>query len=59
MAKKKTVTQAVPKSKKYDTIKEYYDTGRWKIESLRHVVAHGWITPEEFTEITGEPYEVQ
>lgn len=43
-------------SKKYWTIKEYYDSGLWSIARVRAAVEKGVITEEEFTEITGQPY---
>lgn len=45
-------------SPKYDKVKNYYDKGLWTIDMVRNAVVKGWITEEEFTEITGEPYEV-
>lgn len=44
-------------SKKYEKVKEYYDKGYWDIRKVHDAVTHGWITPEEYTLITGEPYE--
>lgn len=45
------------KSKKYDTVKEYYDNGIWK--KSRVVAAVGkWITPEEYELITGEEFSL-
>lgn len=44
-------------SKKYELVKEYYDNGLWNLTRVRNAVIKGWITPEQFTEITGEPYE--
>ena len=43
-------------SKKFDKVKTYYDRGVWTIDMVRSAVAKGWITEEEFTEITGEDY---
>lgn len=43
-------------SKKFETVKKYYDKGLWTIEAVRNAVFKGWITTEEFEEITGEPY---
>ena len=45
------------KSKKYDLVKDYYDQGFWSIKKVRNAVKCGWITPEEFEEISGEQYE--
>ena len=44
------------KSKKFYLVKEYFDDGRWSIKKVRNAVVKGWITEEEFTEITGEPF---
>ena len=52
MAKKKEAEH----SPKYDLVKSYYDRGLWNITRVRNAVVKGWITPEEFEEITGEPY---
>ena len=43
-------------SKKYELIKNYYDSGLWDINRVRAVTEHGWITAEEFEEITGQPF---
>ena len=45
------------KSKKFKLVKDYYDSGLWSIKKVRNAVVKGWITEEEFMEITGEPYE--
>ena len=42
---------------KYDKVKYYYDNGYWSIQRVRDAVVKGWITAEQFEEITGEPYE--
>ena len=44
-------------SPKFNKVKTYYDKGLWNIEMVRNAVIKGWITEEEFTEITGKPYE--
>lgn len=43
-------------SEKFELVKEYYDTGRWKKKAVKNAVAKGWITAAEYEEITGEPY---
>lgn len=43
-------------SKKYKMVKDYYDHGLWSIERVRLAVVKGWITEDEFTEITGDEY---
>ena len=50
---KKTVTH----SAKYEKVKTYYDRGAWNETAVRNAVIKGWITAEEFEEITGKPYE--
>lgn len=45
-------------SKKYNTVKKYYDKGLWSERMVRDAVEKGWITAEEFAEIVGEKYEV-
>lgn len=44
-------------SKKYEKVKTYYDRGLWSESMVRNAVVKGWITSDEFAEITGEPYE--
>lgn len=43
-------------SKMFEKVKKYYDKGLWKIQAVRNAVVKGWITAEEFKEITGEDY---
>lgn len=43
-------------SEKFNLVKEYYDEGRWKKKAVRNAVAKGWITADEYKEITGEVY---
>ena len=44
-------------SKMFEKVKNYYDKGLWKIGAVRNAVKKGWITADEFKEITGEDYE--
>jgi len=44
-------------SPKFELVKKYYDSGRWSFNAVKNAVVKGWITPEEFEEITGQPYE--
>ena len=39
----------------FEKAKYYYDNGLWDIDKLRKVTAKGYITAEEFEEITGKP----
>ena len=43
-------------SKNFYKVKNYYDQGLWKISRVRQAVTKGWITEEEFFEITREEY---
>ena len=43
-------------SAKFKTVKKYYKDGFWTIDKVRNAVVKGWITEEEFEEITGEKY---
>ena len=42
-------------SKHFKKVKGYYDSGLWSIERVRKAVGK-WITPDEFVEITNQPY---
>jgi len=44
-------------SKKYELVKNYYDNGLWNLTRVRNAVIKGWITEEEFKEITGQSYD--
>lgn len=43
-------------SKNYDKVKRWYDMNMWDEARVRNAVEKGWITEDEFTEITGLPY---
>lgn len=44
-------------SAKFYKVKKFYDEGLWARPMVRNAVAKGWITVEEYEEITGEHYE--
>lgn len=44
-------------SEKFELVKGYYDSGEWKKKAVKNAVKRGWITAEEFGEITGEVYD--
>lgn len=44
-------------SPKFELVKSYYETGRWSKKAVRNAVIKGWITAEEYEEITGEEYD--
>lgn len=43
-------------SRNYEKVKGYYDGGYWNEMRLKNAVAKGWITENEYTEITGNKY---
>ena len=45
-------------SKKYRKVKEYFEKGLWSIERVANAAVKGWISTEEFTEITGVKYDI-
>jgi uncharacterized XkdX family phage protein len=44
-------------SKHYNKVKKWFDMGMWSIEVVKSAVKKGWITKDEFKEITGEEYD--
>lgn len=47
--------RSVEHSRYFEKIKKYFDEGIWPIGWVRNAVGKK-ITPEEYEEITGEPY---
>ena len=43
-------------SKNYEKVKKYWDEGLWNEQRVRNAVSKGWITEDEFGEITGKAY---
>lgn len=43
---------------KYEKVKNYYNKGLWSIERVANAVIKGWITIDEFKEITGQDIEL-
>lgn len=43
-------------SKNYEKVKGFYGERLWNIIRVRNAVVKGWITEEEFAEITGKDY---
>lgn len=43
-------------SKKFEKIKGWYENGMWTKKMVYNAVGKDWLTPEEYTEITGEDY---
>ena len=44
-------------SKNYSKVKLWYSMKMWNETRVRNAVKMGWITKEEFAEITGKDYE--
>lgn len=44
-------------SEKYEQVLEFYRRRLWSERMTRNAVVKGWITAEEFREITGKTYE--
>lgn len=58
------MAKKVSKSPKYDIVKKYYDlyvesegARGWSLQKVKNAVVQGWITADEFKEITGEDYD--
>lgn len=45
------------KKSKFEMVKNFYDNGLWKEKRVRDAVVKGWISPENYREITGQNYE--
>ncbi|MCR4618777.1 MAG: XkdX family protein [Lachnospiraceae bacterium] len=43
-------------SEHYELVKSYYCRKLWSIERVKKAVVKGWITKEEYKEITGNEY---
>jgi len=43
----------------FNKIKRWYEQGLWTKHMVAQAVEKGVITPEQYTEITGEPWEVE
>ena len=43
-------------SSKFEKVKGYYEAGLWDTRRVHDSVAHGWITADEYQEITGDAY---
>lgn len=44
-------------SEKFELVRGYYNSGEWKKKAVRNAVKRGWITADEYTEITGDEYD--
>ena len=44
-------------SAKFEKVKEYYDSGLWNEFRVRNAVIKGWISEQEFEEITSKEYD--
>lgn len=44
-------------SPKFEMVKNFYDEGLWSKKAVKNAVKKGWITTDEYKEITGEDYD--
>ena len=44
-------------SSKFSKVKSYYDKHLWTKAMVKNAVVKGWITADEYEQITGEVYE--
>lgn len=44
-------------SKKFEKIKNWYESGFWTKRMVADAVIKNWITAAEYEEITGEPFQ--
>ena len=59
MARQKTsaeTVEAAEHSEYFARVKKWYDKHFWKIKQVHNAVVQGWITADEYKEITGEEY---
>lgn len=43
-------------SRKFEKVRNYYEKNLWTKEQVENAVKKGWITADEYREITGEDY---
>lgn len=43
---------------KFEKVKKYFENGLWSVERVANAVLKGWLTVDEFREITGEVYDI-
>lgn len=52
------MAKEIVRSKNYGKVKGFYDGGFWNETRVRNAVVKGWITADEYEEITGNRYDV-
>lgn len=57
VATEEVIEEVVQHSKDFEKIKKYYEDKFWTKKMVKNAVVKGKITPEEYEEITGEPYQ--
>lgn len=50
------MAKATEHSKNYDKVRGFYNGGYWNEARVKNAVVKGWITENEYEEITGEAY---
>lgn len=43
---------------KFEKVKKYFENGLWNVQRVANAVVKGWITVDEFREITGVVYDI-
>lgn len=43
-------------SKKFNTVKKWYERGLWTKDMVHNAVVKKWITADEYKELTGDDY---
>ncbi len=43
-------------SRKFEKVRNYYEKNLWTKEQVKNAVKKGWITADEYRDITGEDY---
>ncbi|MBE6784039.1 MAG: XkdX family protein [Ruminococcaceae bacterium] len=43
---------------RFEKVKKYFENGLWNVQRVANAVIKGWITVDEFREITGVVYDV-
>ena len=43
---------------KFERVKYYFEAGHWSALMVKNAVKKGWITKDQYTEITNEEYTI-
>lgn len=45
-------------SRKFEKVRNYYEKNLWTKEQVANAVKKGWITADEYRDITGDDYSI-